>query len=295
MYGHTVLLNLLGGVALLIWGINMIKTGVLGSFGPELRRGLASATHDRIRAAAAGLGAAAVLQSSTAAAMLLATFVGRGLIGLAPALAMMLGADLGTTLVVQALAFDLSALVPLLLVVGVATALGASGDRVREVGRITLGFGLMILALALIGGATAPLRDSPVVEFALSRLAADPVLAVLVAAVLTWLFHSSVAFVLFVASLTGAGLVPAGLAIVLVLGANIGAGLIPLGLTLRDTLGVRRTLYGNLGFRLIGAALVLPFASALNGWMEELAGDPARQVATAHTLFNAMLIAVFLR
>ena len=101
MSGHMILLNLLGGVALLLWGTNMVRTGVLGSFGPELRKALAAATQDRVRAAGAGLAAAAALQSATAVAMLLAGFVGRGLIGLAPALAMLLGADLGTTLVVQ--------------------------------------------------------------------------------------------------------------------------------------------------------------------------------------------------
>ena len=152
----------------------------------------------------------------------------------------------------------------------------------------------MILALALVREASEPMRQSPVVGLALSRLAADPILAVVFAAGLTWLFHSSVAFVLFVVSLTGVGLVSPALALTLVLGANLGAGLVPLGLALGQPLAARRALYGNLGFRLIAVLLALPFAGALADWLEALGGDPARQAANAHTLFNLALLAAFL-
>jgi phosphate:Na+ symporter len=294
MIGHMILINLLGGIALLVWGTNMVKTGVLGSFGPELRRALAAATKGRLRAAAAGIGAAAALQSSTATAMLLSGFVGRGLITLPAAVAVLLGADFGTSLVVQALAFDLSVLIPVLLLIGVATALSATADRTREIGRIVIGFALMILALDQIGAASDPLRESMVMGLVLNRLAADPILAVLFAAVLTWAFHSSVAFVLFVASLAATEIVSMPLALMLVLGANVGSGLIPIGLALQGPLAARRALYGNLGARLIGVMIALPLAGLAAPWLAELSGVPARQVAHAHSLFNLGLMLVFL-
>jgi phosphate:Na+ symporter len=289
-----ILLHLLGGIALLLWGTAMVRTGILSSLGGPLRRMLARATQGPVRAAGAGFAAAAGLQSSTAVAMLLAAFVARGMVALAPALAVMLGADLGTTLVVQVLAFDLDAVVPVLIASGVALALVASGNRARQIGRVVLGFGLMILALGLIVEASAPMRDSDVLLLVLQRLAADPILALLVGAGLTWLFHSSVAFVLFAMSLAGAGVIGLPLAVILVLGANLGAGLVPLGLTTGSPTAARRVLYGNLAFRAVAAVLALALVGPLAALATELPGGPERQVAHVHTLFNLGLLVLCL-
>jgi phosphate:Na+ symporter len=289
-----ILLNLLGGIALLLWGASMVKTGVLRAFGGSLRRLLAAATAGPGRAAAAGFGAATSLQSSTAVAMLLSAFVSRGMVALAPALAVMLGADLGTTLVVQILAFDLEAVIPLLLATGTALALGARGNRTCQIGRIVIGFGLMILALGLIVSASEPMRESDALRLVLTRLAADPILALLVGAGLTWLFHSSVAFVLFAMSLAGAGVIGLPLAVILVLGANLGAGLVPLGLTAGSPTAARRVLYGNLAFRATAAILALALVGPLAGLATDLPGGIERQVAHVHTLFNLSLLAVCL-
>jgi phosphate:Na+ symporter len=289
-----ILLNLIGGIALLLWGTSMVKTGVLRTFGGALRRMLAMATAGPARAAAAGFGAAAGLQSSTAVAMLLSAFVSRGMIALAPALAVMLGADLGTTLVVQVLAFDLAAVVPVLLATGAALALIARSNRARQIGRIVLGFGLMILALGLIVEASEPMRESEVLHLVLERFGADPVLALLIGAALTWLFHSSVAFVLFAMSLAGAGVIGLPLAVILVLGANLGSGLVPIGLTAGSPTTARRVLYGNLAFRAGAAILALALVAPLAVFADDLPGGPERQVAHVHTLFNLTLLVVCL-
>jgi phosphate:Na+ symporter len=294
MAGHMILLNLLGGIALLIWGTSMVRTGVLRTFGGQFRRILGAATEGPVRAAAAGVGTAAALQSSTATAMLLSAFVSRGLVGLSPALAVMLGADLGTTVVVQVLAFDLDAIIPLLLIIGVTLAIWSRSNRTRQIGRIVIGFGLMILALGLIVAASVPMRDSEVMHLVLQRLAGDPILALIVAAALTWLFHSSVAFVLFVMSLAGAGVIALPLAVVLVFGGNLGAGLVPLGLTAGSPIASRRVLYGNLGFRAFGALAALVLFAPLSALAAELPGGPERQVAHVHTLFNLVLLVICL-
>ena len=134
------------------------------------------------------------------------SFVERGLLALGPALAVMLGADIGSTLVVQALSFDLSALVPVLLIAGVALFMLSSAATVQQAGRIVIGLALMILSLGMVVGASQTLRDSPGLALVLERLGDDPLLAVFVGALLAWLVHSSVAFVLLVISLAGAGL-----------------------------------------------------------------------------------------
>ncbi len=291
-----ILLNLFGGVALLLWGTHMVRSGILRGFETAIRAAMARAAGNPLRAAAAGMVAATAMQSATATAVLLTGFVGRGLIALPAALAMMLGADLGTTLAVQALSLDLGALVPLLLVAGVATARLATGARGAQFGRICIGFALILLALQLIVAASAPLRESEVTALMLSRLERDPILAVILGALFTWLMHSSVAFVLFVISLASAGVLGLPLAFTLVLGANAGAGLTAIGLGLGAPLAARRVLYGNLGFRVIGALMFLPLVGPLSDMAATAAGADGggRLIAHFHTLFNLALLVVFL-
>ena len=289
MAGHLILLNLFGGIALLLWGTRMVQSAVLRGFGPEVRAALGRVAGSPLRAAATGTAAAAILQSSTATAVLLLGFVERGLIALPAALAVILGADFGTTLVVQALAFNLKPLIPILLIAGVALSKLTSGPRGAEVARLMIGFALMLLALGLILAASEPMRHSPLMLEMFARLGADPILAVLIATLLAWLMHSSVAFVLFTLSLAGAGLIGADLALTLVLGANLGACLVPMGLAMRAGAQARRVLWGNLVFRGAGVLLCLPLIGPAGELMARLSADPARQVANFHALFNLLV------
>jgi len=294
MSGFQLLINLLGAVALLIWATRMVRTGVERLAGDRLRGLIAAGTRSRLTACGAGIGAAAALQSSTATALLVVGFADRGLVALAPALALMLGADIGSTLVVQVLAYDLKALVPVLFIVGVVCFMTSSSARVRQSGRIVVGLALMILALGLVVAASEPLRQSHTLAIVLNRLAGEPILALIVGAGLGWMIHSSVATVLLIASLATGGVVEAPLAAALVLGANVGAGLVPLGLAMRSGASARRVLLGNLAFRLAGALLLLPVAGLAIGYFGQIDGSPARQVANFHTCFNLLLAALFL-
>jgi len=127
--GTTVLLNLIGGIALLLWGLHMVQSGILRAFGADLRRVLGIALRNRFAALLAGVGATALLQSSTATALMTTTFLGDGLVGLVPALAIMLGANVGTTLIVQVFSFDVSMLAPVLLGIGVVVSRTAYAPR----------------------------------------------------------------------------------------------------------------------------------------------------------------------
>ena len=294
MTGHGILLNLLGGVALLLWATRMVKTGVLRAFGERFRRAVGHATAGPLRACLTGIAVSTAVQSSSATALIVVSFVERGLLALGPALAVMLGADIGSTLVVQALSFDLSALVPVLLIAGVALFMLSSAAAVQQAGRIVIGLALMILSLGMVVGASQTLRESPALALVLERLGDDPLLAVFVGALLAWLVHSSVAFVLLVISLAGAGLLGPVLAAALVLGANIGSGLIPIGLSLRAPVPARRVLFGNLAFRLLGVLAVLPFLDAVDDGLVRLEADPGRQAADLHTAFNLALALVLL-
>ncbi|MEX2200080.1 MAG: Na/Pi symporter, partial [Dongiaceae bacterium] len=259
MNGAELLLNIAGGVALLLWGVRMVRTGILRAWGSDFRRVLARSLRNPFKAWAAGLGVTTLLQSSTATASLAVSFSSKGLVTTAAGLALMLGADVGSTLVVQVLSFGLHWLSPVLILIGVVAFLATESGIARHVGRALVGLGLVLLSLTLIVGASEPLRDSAAMQTVLTALGSEPVIALLVAALLTWLAHSSVAMVLFVMSLVASSVVPLELGFVLVLGANAGAGIVPLVLSLAEPPTARRIPLGNLLFRVVGALIALPF------------------------------------
>jgi phosphate:Na+ symporter len=293
--GSIVLLDLMGGVALLLWGLHMVLTGVLRAFGPDLRRVLAKALRNRFTAFAAGLGLTALLQSSTATGLMTTSLAAEGIVSLVPALAIMLGANVGTTLIVQVLSFDISAVAPVLLIVGVVTFRIGNGSTTRAVGRIGIGLGLILLALHILLDTLAPAEQAPAARAFLALITNDPVLCVVIAAALTWAAHSSVAVVLLVMSLAYSQFVTPEAALALVLGANLGSAINPLiegGV--RGDPASRRLPLGNLINRLIGILIVLPFIGPIAREMTALQSDAAKMTAEFHMLFNVALAVLFI-
>jgi phosphate:Na+ symporter len=290
-----VLLDLVGGVALLLWGLHMVQSGIMRAYGAELRRFLGRALRNRFRAFAFGLGVTALLQSSTATALMTTSFTADGVVTLACALAIMLGANVGTTLIVQVLSFDVSAVSPVLLAVGVIAFKQSTRTRVRDLGRVSIGLGLMLLSLHILLGTLAPAEDAPSVRALLAAVTNEPILSVLVGTVLAWAAHSSVAVVVLTMSLAYSSFVTPAAAIALVLGANLGSAINPVFAAggARDPMA-QRLPAGNLLNRLVGCALVLPFLHPIAGLMQSIDVNPARQVADFHTAFNLALAALFI-
>ncbi|MCA0400420.1 MAG: Na/Pi cotransporter family protein [Proteobacteria bacterium] len=292
MIGTEVLLLIIGGVALLVWGIRMVRTGVTRALGPQLRKLVATALRNRFRAFFSGLAAAVMLQSSTAVAMIVGSFAGRGLIGLSAALAVMLGADVGTTIAAQLLAFRISSAWPVLAAIGVIVFLSHDSDRAKGIGRIFIGLALMLLALQELSGAAAAMRDSQLVRSVLAQLGAETALAMVVIALLTYFAHSSLAIVLFIMSLAGSGAVSAPVALVMVLGANIGGAFSPWTALAKGPAAGRRMVIGNLALRGMGALVAIPFTQPVAELLGAHIADPARLVVSAHMLFN-LVVALF--
>src|SRR4051794_2915275 len=288
------LLELLGEVALLLWGVHMVRTGVLRAYGGELRRTLGAALCNRLLACAAGTGVTLLLQSSTATAFIATSFLANGAIGLVPALAVMLGANVGTALVVVALSFDVTLLFPLLLLAGLVLFRATTGSRPRNLGRASIGLGLMLLALHLLVGTVAPDGISPAARELVAAATREPVPVLLATTLVAWAMHSSVAAVLVTASLAGAGLVGPTAALAMVLGANLGSALNPLAEALGGERLALRLPVGNLANRLVACALALPFLGALPTLLVQLDPDPGRQVALFHLLLNLGLALLFL-
>src|SRR4029450_1678262 len=136
--GSLVLLDLMGGVAPLLWGLHMVHSGILRAFGPNLRLLLAKALSNRFTAFGAGLGLTALLQSSTATALITSSFTSEGLVSLVPALAIMLGANVGTTLIVQILSFNIAAVAPVLFIIGLVAFRSGPRSRIKDIGRVLI-------------------------------------------------------------------------------------------------------------------------------------------------------------
>ncbi|WP_051328681.1 Na/Pi cotransporter family protein [Geminicoccus roseus] len=293
MNGTETLLHLLGGVALLLWGVRVVRTGMTRAFGAGLRHFLGASVQNRFAGFAAGLGVTMLLQSSTATSVLASSFAARGIMETGPALAVMLGADVGTALISLLLSFRISWLAYLFLFLGVAVFLGSEHVRARNIARVGIGLGLILLALKEIVLAAGPLAASPVMGEVMAALADTPLVGFLLAALLTWLLHSSLAVVLLVASLASSEVVPLALAMALVLGANAGGGLVAVMLTSRAPPAGRRAPIGNLASRAGMALLLLPFVEQIPPIAGSI-GAPGMVTIAAHIGFNLLLALVFL-
>jgi phosphate:Na+ symporter len=293
--GSTAILDLMGGVALLLWGLHMVHSGVVRAFGAELRRMLGVALRNRFRAFLAGALVTALLQSSTATGLMTASFVTGGAVDLVPALSVMLGANVGTTLVVQALSFNISVVAPVLLCVGVIAFKRSERTRTRDLGRVAIGVALMLLALHILLGTLGSAESAPAARALLGAITGQPLLCLVVAAALTWAAHSSVAVVLLVMSLATAHFVSPAAALALVLGANLGSAINPLiEASQPGNPASRRLPIGNLLTRVTGCLAVLPFLNVITDGLLQVEPNPARLAADFHTAFNVVLALAFI-
>jgi phosphate:Na+ symporter len=288
------LLNLFGAAALLLWGLRMVRTGVLRAYGAQLRQNLSRATNNRFTAFLSGLGITCLLQSSSATALLSASFASRGLVTTGGALAVMLGADLGTSLVAQAYSFKVGWISPLLIVIGWIMFNKFEDSKVRDLGRAIVGLGIALLGLHLITEAAEPVRDAPLLPQLLRLMSDAPVFGVLVGAALTVLSTSSLAVVLLIVSFMAKAMVPVDLGLALVLGANLGSAVMPILATASEPPEARRVPLGNLIFRVIGVAVAVPLIGLSMPHLAALEAAPARMALNYHVAFNLALAVAFI-
>jgi phosphate:Na+ symporter len=288
------LIQLFGAAALLLWGLRMVRTGVLRAFGSQLRSFLGSAMGNRFSAFFGGLGATILLQSSSATALITSSFASRKVVGAGAALAIMLGADVGTSLVAQAYAFKVAWISPLLILVGYIMFNHMTEHRTRDLGRAIIGLGLTLLGLSMITLAAEPMRDAPVVPVILKLMADAPISAVIVGALLTMASTSSLAIILLVVSFATHDLIPVEVCYALVLGANLGSAVMPIIATLSDPPEARRVPVGNLIFRVAGVIIALPLLPLIMPEIAKLQPEAWRQVLNFHVAFNLGLAVIFI-
>jgi phosphate:Na+ symporter len=295
--GTTVIIELLGGVAMLLWGVRMVRTGLMRGWGDRLKHFIQQRLDNRISGFAAGGIATAALGSATAMALIVAGLAGSGAIGTPIGLAVLLGADVGSALVSAVFASGSSYalwLSPLLLFAGYVIFAASSEFRPHNFGRMLIGFGLMLISLKLIVGATAPLREASLFHEALTAIGREPVLAFLVGAVLAWLCHSTLAVILLIASFLANGSLDISGALSFILGVNCGGGLPAWTATLQMPPEARRLPLANLFCRGTVSVAALLVVSQIAPYVTRLPIGLIETAVLFHAGFNLLVAVVYL-
>lgn len=284
------ILSVAGAVALLIWAVRLVRTGVERGFKTQLRQWLRQSGRNRLYAAGSGLGAAVLLQSSTAVAVLVSNLLSKGGLSVTTGLAILLGADVGSALVSQILLVQQDFLIPLLLVIGVTFFLRYANSNLSQVGRILIGLSLILMSLDMIRLATGPMVVNPSTQVIMGYLGRDLFTAFLIGASFAWVVHSSVAAVLLFVTLAGQSILPPPAAAAMVLGANLGGSFIAYVLTLSAPVSSRQMVVANLLLRGCFAVIVAFCVSTLPNILSYLGADPAQQIINLHLVFNVLLV-----
>jgi phosphate:Na+ symporter len=286
--------NLFGGVLLLLYGIKLLNDGLQSAAGPRIRSLLQSLTSNRFTAVGAGAFLTGLIQSSSATSVMLVGFVSAGLMSFRQTLAVILGADIGATLTVQLIAFHVGDYAVLLIGAGLSLLLFAHRHQLRNIGGGILGFGFVFLAIRIMAEAMAPLQQNELFREVMVALVGGPFTGILLAAAFTALVHSSAATIGIAIALAVNGLISLPGAIHVVLGANIGTCSTALMASLRAPAEARRVAWAHLFFKTAGVALLLAALPFFERLVRLTGGDLVRQIANAHTLFNAVLALCFL-
>lgn len=281
-----ILLNLLAAVSLLIWGTYIVRTGVMRVFGAKLRVVLSRSVDKKPLAFIAGIAVTALVQSSNATTLLVTSFVAQDLVALAPALVIVLGADVGTALMARILTFNLSWLSPLLIFVGVLFFLTRKRSRAGQLGRVAIGLGLILLALSLIVEVMHPVTQAHGVQVIFSSLTGDIILDTLVGALFALISYSSLSAVLLTATLTATHVIAFDVALCLVVGANLGSGILAMINHSAANQAARRMALGSLLFKLAGSVMVLPMIHVLPAALQKIPVNDAERVIYFHVVYN---------
>jgi len=287
-------MSLFGGILLLLYGIKLLNDGLQHAAGTKIRSLLRSLTSNRFEAVGGGAFITGLIQSSSATSVMLVGFVSAGLMSFRQTLAVILGADIGTTLTVQLFAFHIYDYAVLLIGIGLSLSFFTKKMMFKNLGQGLLGFGFVFLSLKIMVGAMTPLSNNELFRQVFIALTGTPFIGIMLSAALTGLMQSSAATIGMALVLAESGLIPLHASIYIVLGANIGTCATALLASLRSPAEARRVAWAHVLFKVCGVLLFLPFVGLFQQLVLGTSPDLARQIANVHTLFNVIMAMFFL-
>ncbi|MCK5237390.1 MAG: Na/Pi cotransporter family protein [Deltaproteobacteria bacterium] len=277
-----------------MYGMRLLGEGLQKAVGQSLRGFLLSATSNRFKGVLVGASITALLQSSSATTVMLVGFVGSGLIGLSQTMGIILGADIGTTLTVQIIAFEIYDYAILILGVGILVRMSAKRGNSQNVGLALIGFGFVFLSLKILIETFEPLTASPVVTHIMTTMGEDVLAGIIITAILTSIFQSSAATLGLAITAAYSGLLTTDSLMPIVLGANIGTCSTAIFSSIGAPVDSKRVALAHILFKVIGVLIVLPFLGLFTELVSQVSSDTVRQVAYAHTFFNIAIAVLFL-
>lgn len=286
--GITDILSLFGGLALFLYGMQMMSTGLEAAAGNKMKAILEKLTSNRIKGVLVGAGITAVIQSSSATTVMVVGFVNSGLMTLKQAVWVIMGANIGTTITGQLIALDIGAIAPIFAIVGVAAMMFVKSERVHHISSIFAGLGVLFMGMDMMGAAMEPLQDSEAFINLMTQFS-NPLIGILVGALFTAVIQSSSASVGILQALAATGMIPLSSAVYVLFGQNIGTCITAVLAAIGTKVNARRTTVIHLMFNIIGTVLftvicmVTPYVQLIESITP---GDPVAQIANAHTIFN---------
>ena len=286
--GITDLLSLLGGLALFLYGMQMMSTGLEAAAGNKMKSILEKLTSNRIKGVLVGAAITAVIQSSSATTVMVVGFVNSGLMTLYQAVWIIMGANIGTTITGQLIALDIGAIAPLIAMISVAVMMFVKNEKAHHVSSIFAGLGILFMGMNMMGAAMEPLQDSEAFVNLMTQFS-NPLLGILVGAVFTAVIQSSSASVGILQTLAATGMIPLSSAVYVLFGQNIGTCITAVLASIGTKVNARRTTIIHLMFNIIGTVIftIICMLTPYVQLVEAISpGDPVRQIANAHTIFN---------
>ncbi|MFP4456599.1 MAG: Na/Pi cotransporter family protein [Clostridia bacterium] len=289
--------SMIAGLGLFLYGLNLMAGGLQKAAGDRMRKVLEVLTDTPLKGLVVGTGVTVIVSSSSATSVMVIGFVNAGLMTLKQAVGVILGANIGTTFSTQLISFDLGAIAPYAIGIGVLMILFGKKKKYKDIGEIVLGFGILFFGMSTMSDAMKPLRSyQPFIDM-LASFAAHPILGVLVGAAFTAVIQSSSGTTAIVVALASQGLISLEAALPLVLGSNIGTTVTAALAALKGSLASRRTALAHALFNVGGSILFLFILSPFASVALQTSDLVHRQIANAHTIFNiinAFLLLPFL-
>ena len=282
------ILSLFGGLALFLYGMQMMSNGLEAAAGNKMKSILEKLTSNRIKGVIVGAAITAVIQSSSATTVMVVGFVNSGLMTLQQAVWIIMGANIGTTITGQLIALDIGAIAPLFAILGVGAIMFSKNEKVHHISSIIAGLGILFIGMDMMGTAMEPLQESEAFINLMTQFS-NPLIGILVGAVFTAVIQSSSASVGILQALAATGMIPLSGAVYVLFGQNIGTCITAVLASIGTKVNARRTTIIHLMFNIIGTAIftVICMVTPYVPFIESLTpGDPVSQIANAHTIFN---------
>ncbi len=290
------ILLLLGGLALFLYGMQMMGNGLETAAGNKMKSILERLTSNRIKGVVVGAAITAVIQSSSATTVMVVGFVNSGLMTLNQAVWVIMGANIGTTITGQLIALDIDVIAPLFAFAGVAVIMFTKNEKVKHISEIFAGLGVLFIGMGMMGDAMEPLQQSEAFINVMSNFN-NPLVGILIGAVFTAIIQSSSASVGILQALASTGAVPLSGAVFILFGQNIGTCITAVLASIGTKVNAKRTTVIHLMFNIIGTILfsVICLAVPFTEWIAVLTPDnPVAQIANVHTIFNIVTTIVLL-